>query len=319
MRHTIKVLAIVAIAASISCRKNDDTINDPSVKESYTSTSDFYVKNGVPLQTYTVSGTTGGSFTTPSGTQIIVPASAFITQSGSAVSGNVTIEFKDIYKKSDMLLSDKGTRLATGGALVSAGEFFIKAIANNSPVQIAPGKKLDIIQPQDTMPQDTVMEAFVGVVDTVIANNQAFVWQPAFNSTVNLYNASSYIFSLYSFSGSPSQGTWCNSDNPYYFSAFPQTALTITTNNSYSEYYTDVFIVFKDVKSMVHVYRSSNTSFPYFGAPQGFECTVVAIGVKDGELYSSFTPITISSNLSVSFSLTKTSTAEFKTKLAQLN
>ena len=47
---------------------------------------------------------------------------------------------------------------------------------------------------------------------------------------------------------------------------------------------------------MVHVY-SNGSNFPYAFAPIGLQCTLVAIGEKDGSLYSCFKPITITNNM----------------------
>lgn len=316
MKSTIKILAFVAIITSISCRKDDGIGKGNS---GYASINDFYVRNGVALETYNVDATTGGSFISTKGTQIIVPANAFVTQGGSSVSGNVTLEFKDIYKKSDMLLSDRGTNLIGGDVLVSAGEFFIKAIANNDPLEIAPGKSISIIQPQDTIVMDSLMQAFEGAIDSVTPHRLGPVWKPApAINTVTLVNLSAYLFSLYTFSSPISQGTWCNSDNPYFFSAYPQTTLTVTSSDNYWQDNMDVFLVFSNLNSMVHVYKNVS-SFPYDHAPEGFDCTVVAIGIMNGDLYSSFTPITITTNLSVDLTLTKTTTSDFKSRLELLN
>jgi len=65
---------------------------------------------------------------------------------------------------------------------------------------------------------------------------------------------------------------------------------------------------------MVHVY-GNGTDFPYYYAPQGFECTLVAVGLKGGKLYSSFVPISINSNQTVPFSLSETTTDIFKAQL----
>ena len=70
---------------------------------------------------------------------------------------------------------------------------------------------------------------------------------------------------------------------------------------------------------MVHVYNYGTNTFPYLYAPQGLQCTVVAVGVKGGTVYSSFTPITITSNQTVNFSMTATTTAAFESALTALN
>lgn len=71
---------------------------------------------------------------------------------------------------------------------------------------------------------------------------------------------------------------------------------------------------------MIHIYRNYNSpqNFPYYYAPVGLQCTVVAIGIKNGVLYSSFTPTTISNNLTVNFSLNSTTTTDFVAALKLL-
>jgi hypothetical protein len=69
---------------------------------------------------------------------------------------------------------------------------------------------------------------------------------------------------------------------------------------------------------MVHVYKEG-TAFKYNYAPQGSQCTMVAVGVKDGKLYSSFRPVSITGNLTMDFALSETTIDDFKTQLNALN
>jgi hypothetical protein len=64
---------------------------------------------------------------------------------------------------------------------------------------------------------------------------------------------------------------------------------------------------------------SNSGGFPYMYAPVGLSCTIVAVGVKDGNVYSSFTPITIGANQSVHFTLNQTTADAFKAQLTGLN
>jgi hypothetical protein len=318
MKAKIRIISFL-ILLTTACKKEDDQNNvfQPTSADNYTSISDFYARNGAALQTFVINAETGGGFTTPKGTTVQIPANAFKTMGGGNVTGNVTIEFKDIYKKSDMLLSDKPTVTIWGTLLKSAGEFFIKAVQNNEPLKIAELKKIDVLQPAENgIADDTAMAAFVQGLDSMglIAG-----WQEVLFDTVGL-NASEYVFSLYTFSNPEDSGTWCNSDNPTYFSAYPAAELTLHGLDNADSNFTDAFLIFNGVNSMVHVYRdwgTNNFIYPY--APTGLSCTVVAIGVKDGKLKSSFTPITIANNQVVDFSLTETTTDEFKEELNALN
>jgi hypothetical protein len=333
IRNMLKAALLIGVVSTtlIECKKEkkediSPTASTTTTTPTYTSLSDFFNKNGVQLETHTVNATTGGTFTSAKGTIVSIPANAFVFSGGGAVAGNVTIEFKDIFSKSDMLLSNMPTQ-TIAGPLKSAGEFFIKAVLDGNPLLIAPGKKIDIEQPANGLPIDSAMAPFV-------FNKDSAVWKrvngaPTFSNTANApsseitFNPNSYVFSLYQYNSPVSEGSWCNSDNSTYFSAYTQSTLTMHPSfdiASYNSESVDIFLVFHDINSMVHVYKDWNGSdFPYTGAPVGLKCTVVAIGEKDGKIYSSFNPITISANQTVNFNLTETTTDAFKTALTALN
>jgi hypothetical protein len=312
MKKTIFLLGTAIALMGISCKKNtepipEETPNPVTPTENYSSLADFYSKNGAPVETFTVNSANGGSFISQKSTTVVIPANAFQTN------GIVTVKFRDIYSKSDMLLSNKPTNCWYYAPLVSAGEFFIKATINNSPAQLTGSVGINIFQPLNG-PVDTAMKAFGAVGDST--GNFAWGWNSQYSV---ISTASNYIFSMYQFSAPVDSGSWCNSDNPTFFGTVPQT--TLTANPTQTGYSPDVFLVFSGVKSMIHVYKTwgSSTSFPYNYAPVGYQCTLVAIGVKDGKLYSSFTPITISNNQTVNFTMSETTTEAFKTSLNALN
>src|ERR1017187_3980285 len=125
MKTSKSLILLIAITAIVSCKKDtksSTTTPTPTpAADNYSSVNAFFSKNGVAMQTYTINGTTGGSFTSPQGTTVTIPANAFLTQASVPVTGNVTIQFKDIYKKSDMLLSNMPTMMQSGAPLKSGG------------------------------------------------------------------------------------------------------------------------------------------------------------------------------------------------------
>jgi hypothetical protein len=313
-------LILLGITLFVSCQKSlQGDINLST--ENYLSPEDFFTKNEAALQTYTVNGAAGGSFTSPQGTKVTIPGATFVTLTdGTPVINNVSIQFRDIYKKSDMLLSRMPTTTAFNQLLQSGGEFYIKATANDTPLQIAPGKIILVEQPIELTGQVAEQQAFaipdsVKIDSVVVVNNGGWVptnWGSVSISPVN------YIFSLYQFNAAADSGTWCNSDNPSYFNAYPQTTLTLNPKDDITQYHTEVFLLFKNIASMVHVYIDG-PAFPYYYAPSGLQCTLVAVGVKDGQLYSSFVPITITANITVNFTLSLTNADDFKAQLRALD
>lgn len=315
----MKVLNVGAIVLAIclfsACKKEDKTT---VIVEQYSSTTDFFEKNRPALQIYTINGSAGGSFTSPQGTVVTIPSNAFVNGSNATVKGEVKIEFMDLYKKSDMLLADMSTTMFGGAPLKSGGEFFIKASFNNEALNIAKGKKIDVEQPAALtggIDQANPMQAFLLQEDSSAIKK----WQRSVDSAQRVFNSTfNYIYTLYEFKNPLSEGTWCNSDNSGYFSKYAQSTFTMTPEKGWSAYELQVFLVFRDIHTMVHVYFDES-SFPYRYAPVGLACTVVAIGVRNGIVYSSFTPITISANSNVEIHMSASNSEAFKTALKALN
>jgi hypothetical protein len=306
------VVLILAITIAASCKKKEEN-NTPSPTTNYSSMSEFYAANAVKTETFTVDATAGGSFTTAKGTKVTIPSNALTDELGNPATGVVKVEFRDIYKKSDMLLSDMPTMMGNGKPLKSGGEFFIKITRDTLGFVPDSGKAIIVQQPLNGLPVDSAMKPFVWGKG---AGGGPGGW---FSSDDNVaFSASGYIMSLYRFSMPATGGTWCNSDNLTYFAAYPQTVLNIVPAVNPDDYQMDIYLVFKGINSMIHVYRFGS-SFPYNYAPVGLECTVVAVGLKDAKLHASFADITITANQTVNVSLAEISEADFKTKLNTLN
>jgi hypothetical protein len=327
MKTSLRNLAVSLLVSGTlifsSCKKDTPptTTAASASYDTYSSLQSFYAKNGVPTQSFTVNGTTGGSFTTPQGTKVTIPANAFMDQSYTSVTGTVNIQFKDIYTKSDMLLSNVTPICYTGSPLKSGGEFFIKATSGGKGVYLVAA--IQIQQPFNGWPADNKMNPFTrkDSISLFLPN-----WSPndSAGSVVCDSSLSNYLFSLYQFSSPVDSGTWCNSDNPTYFSAYPQSNFTIQTTDSVS-YNTSVFLLFNGLNSMVHVYYSNTTSglstFNYAYAPVGLQCTVVAVEIMpNGQFRAAFVPkVTITTNGTINFTATPTTTANFKAQLSTYN
>jgi len=320
-RNFLKPIALVAIAGIAfvsSCKKEEAVTPVTTTSTQYSSVKDFLSQNAAPIQVYTINGATGGTFTTSQGTKVTVPANAFVTSTGGGVTGNVKIEFKDIYKKSEMLFSDVPTQTSWGAMLKSGGEFFLKATVNNKGLDLANGKKIVVEQPAAGQ-VDQGMLPFENAADSIPGQGGGW-WQTPEDSIA--YTVSSYVFSLYNFSNPLDSGTWCNSDNPNYFNTYQNTSLKLHPIDDPAAYHTDVFLVFSSVNSMIHVYKDytpGSNDYTYSFAPVGLQCTLVAIGVKDGKVYSAFKPVTISANQTVNFTLSETTADAFKSQLNALN
>ena len=96
----------------------------------------FMQDHGPQFETFTVDASAGAVVSSSKGTTYTIPAGAFQTAAGAAVTGSVTVAIKEINSPSDMILGDKPTLTRDGRMLVSYGEFFIKARQNSQDLQL---------------------------------------------------------------------------------------------------------------------------------------------------------------------------------------
>lgn len=92
------------------------------------------------------------------GTIIYIPADPF----GEIDAPCIEIRAKEFYKKSDMILENLSTT-SNGQLLESAGMVYLEAMLNRESLNLAPGKKVLVMMPADSLRDD--MQAFFGERD----------------------------------------------------------------------------------------------------------------------------------------------------------
>lgn len=95
----------------------------------------------------------------PQGTQIQVPANAFIDAAGNVVTKKVKLELKEFYKRSDMLFAGL-TTVGENGLLESDGMVYLNGTAEGKEISIAADKPLTMAMPTDSFQAD--MQFFEG-------------------------------------------------------------------------------------------------------------------------------------------------------------
>jgi len=132
-KSSLPALAIIAATAIsiMSCKKNNDASAQQNNNQDGQTMAAFMQAHGPQFESFTVDAAAGASFTSSKGIKYTIPAGAFVTSGGTAVTGSVTVAVKEINSPSDMILGDKPTLTSDGRMLVSYGEFFVKASQNN--------------------------------------------------------------------------------------------------------------------------------------------------------------------------------------------
>jgi hypothetical protein len=143
MNKTVITCTIAAMLAIVACKKEDEITPNPPTSETFSSIADFYNANTVPVSFHTIDAAIGGSFTTSKGSIVTVPTNAFITQSGGAVTGDVTLTMKEVFSTSDIIYSGVFP-VAYDYFLNSGGEYFLNATQAGNTLSVNPGAMINV-------------------------------------------------------------------------------------------------------------------------------------------------------------------------------
>lgn len=262
----------------------------------------FFRSNGTPIQNVKANASTYINFTTTKGNEVIFPDNAFVTLSGIPVSGDVTIEIKEIATPAEMILNNMPT-ISNGLPLTSGGEFFVRATQNNNSLILAPGKyiRLNLINSSADM---NGMQVFNGDTANGTVNWIANTIQ---NNVVTRDSMSSYS-SLFADSLQ-----WINCDR---FIDEPKISYSVNPGNSPNIDSTVVYVSLTGRRSVMTL-RETNGFFSYdkmIASP----ATIISICVVNGTIYYSMIPVTMENGGSVTLDFSPIREAELKQKLSTL-
>jgi hypothetical protein len=306
LRSGVAGTAIMLIMFFSNCKKND---YQPGARLPFppgpSSLHEFHQNNQVRSQVFSIDAAAGGTFTGNKGTIFTFPPNAFVTKSGQPVSGTVSIEIKEVYAKSDMILMDKPTMNGTH-LLKSGGEYYIRATSGSAEVQMAPG-----ITYTAEMPADSIEWGMGVFVDDNGGGFYPPTWMLA-DSSMNYVIPQTnpdpkYILTCHEFK-------WINCD--YFWNVSSTANLIVNVPDSIAKGEIDVYLVFKD-KAVAEVYYPK--PYIFYDMPQNYSATIVALYIKDNRMWSAFQPIVIKSNLSVNLNLMETYEAKFIEQLRLLD
>ena len=161
-------LLVLASIALTNCSNDDNNQNATQVP---TAAAFNAIRedalNGI-TQTFTLDASAGSTtFTSLKGVQLTINGNC-LTKNGNPVTGNVTVEYKEIFDPGKMLVTDKTTmgKLPNGDMtlIVSGGEFYVNATQNGVQLDITCNFQL-IIPSTLTGGADTSMALWDGTID----------------------------------------------------------------------------------------------------------------------------------------------------------
>ncbi len=322
----VTALAIVAIALQ-SCKEKKNEIPTPATTSTSTSnsTADFIKRNSTASQNFKVNVShSDTTITGQKGTILKIPKNAFVTLNGQPVSGEVNIEIKEIFSKSEMILSSIPT-ISNGKLLESGGEIYINATtAVGEPLRIDSFRTPTIQVPNNNAPK-AGMTLFAGE-----QNGDNFNWKPVpvdsviYTITPNdtlsmIYHPFTsfgpvnghYVFTLKNFG-------WTNCDR--FWNASNLTTINIDCQKFNSS--ANVYVVFKKLNCAIQLHQNTNGLYGsdwegLTNMPIGEEITLIAICVQDNKSYYTITDTVITQNLSLTLSLNESTESEMVNAIKQ--
>lgn len=197
MKKYFFLIGIVGLILTVpSCKKKgcldaNAKNYDPEAKKAdgscdygtYSSLSEYEDQQTVSEELFTIAASSGGFLTTEKGSQVTIPANAFVTQGGAPVNGNVEIKIKEIFSNQDMINAGIFTN-SMDTHLNSGGMFFLEASQGGIQLIVADGQFVNVKIPAQA--QDTLMELFLAGPDENVAN-----WAPADTATSSAFTFSS--------------------------------------------------------------------------------------------------------------------------------
>lgn len=300
-----RLLSAVAIALAFYACQKEFSASETETAE-VVSLQDFLQKNKAPFQKIRADAAAEIAFAAAGGTGVYFPGNAFTTPDGTPVTGDISIELREIYTPAQMILNNTPTT-SNGRPLVSGGEFFVWATQNNQQLKLAPGKfmRLNLANAQNADMRE--MLVFKGDDSSSSAVN----WIPdtaGSNAVVtdSVAGSSTYLFT---------DGlNWINCDK---FVNEPPITFTINAGNSPNRDSTIAFVHLNGLNSVLGFpFVNSNVAT---GLAIAAPATVVGICVVDKQIYYSMIPVTMQAGGAVTLNFTPVDEAELKKKLATLN
>jgi outer membrane protein assembly factor BamB len=319
LRHVFGALLLTTVF--FSCETNDDTAPiDMGEVLSYNDIQGFFEANGVQDQTFSIDASAGGSVTGEDGTVVIFPPNAFVDGNNNPVTGMVDVAIKEIFKPSQMILSNTPTNAINFSSentfLLSEGETEVKISQNGNDLLIADGINYQISVPS-AGGLDPEMLPFSGTATPV----EGITWNPTSDVGVNGNNMqyvsmpASYIYDVF-------DTGWSNCDKFY---NYPGTKTTnyINLSNSPNTSETAIFLVFEE-NNLPAVVKFST---PYANGlqsyadmlPEGLAVTYIAITLQNNQQYLAVEEVIIANEEELTLNFEAKSTQEILDALSLLD
>lgn len=322
MKTLSSLAAIAALAFSISSCDPEPLVTPDTPSSNggmpYQSIEEVLDELAPPVQQFSFDASSGGTFTTPRGSEIIFPPQALLDGNGQTVTGSVTLSFQEIFTPMDIMASGVYT-ISNGDILNSGGAYNIEVSQNGAQLQLNPSNTVSVSIPQQA--QDPAMQIFVGDSLGSGSNNS---WQlpdtaSSGTGTPNIYNLISQnnIYQIIQ-----NNLGWINCDAFSNIGMAEPIHFDLLGNNGFSSVNTLVWGHVTSMNSVYQILPGANATFMNSQMRNyrvgNANTTVVALGYVGNQLYFGYTNITPVAGTTYPIQMTAISMADFQAFIASL-
>jgi hypothetical protein len=302
--HSILFIFLAVIA--FNCQKE---VSYSGSSETYTSLDQFFEKNQKAPQTFSANSSNAITLQTNKGTRILFQPNSFVTLNNQPVTGDVSIEVKEILTPAEMILS-RALPVSNGQPLESAGEFLVKVTKNGQELKLGPGNLMEIKLPSLGVNMNN-MQVFNGTAVSTDAGSKI-------NWTVNANPGNTVFVDSASFGKTlfADSINWINCDR---FINEPRINYTVYPGNTTGFDSVAVMVHFTGRNSVVPMPWNLLTTRFYSQSMIAANATVVGIGIKDNKLQAAIVPVNLVNAQSMTLSFSPFTEAQLKERLAQLH
>ena len=319
---TIFGTLLMTLTLLTSCETKDDGDNDFDNAIDIATAQEFKNIKDTALanltQNFTFNADDGNiSLTSANGVQININGNC-LTLNGNIVTGQVQLEYVELFEKGNMLTTNKPTMgtLPNGDKtlLISGGEFFIEATQNGSALDTTCGLQL-IIPASLTGGADPLMSLWEGEIDA----EDNLTWDEVEDATGQggvFVEGSEYYGLLQGFG-------WSNVDR-FYSDPRPKTLIQVQAPIGYNFTNSAVYLSYDGEDSglaALDTYDGTLNLFSehYGQIPIGLECHVIFVTEDNGVWRYAIKPVTIEANDIITFTMDDTTTGTEATLTALIN
>lgn len=287
-------LLIITVLALAGCSEKDDNNSLSSIA----SAEEFNAiqKSALIEKTQTFQFNTEEGWvtlTSENGVKINITTEC-LTLNGNAVTGDVDLEFVELFDKGDMLITNKPTMgiISTGdkSLLISGGEFFIEATQDGKILETTCSIELEI--PANlTGGIDSEMLLWNGTID----ENGDLAWEEDKEGEVAGRGADGEVISTYY--AFLNVFGWSNVDK-FYSDTREKTTILVDVPEGYNDTNSAVYLSYDGEDSglaQLDTYNESTALFSehYGQIPIGLECHVIFVTEEDGDWKYAIKEVTI--------------------------